>query len=101
MTLQWVSVAAFLYTEIAIGVLLSLGVISNVRWKSIFSSRLLTTIAHHGTFLFYAFILMLFVLFSDSAWSTYKLSKIDTGEINRFLFPLLVFFCLCVACVTS
>lgn len=82
MTLQWVSVAAFLYTEIALGILLSLGIVSNARWKSIFSSRLLTTIAHHGTFLFYAFLLMLAVLCADSVWSTYKLSKIDTAKID-------------------
>jgi len=82
MTLQWVSVAAFLYTEIGVGFILCLPFISNARWKSIFTSRLLTLIAHHGTFLFSAFILMLLVLFTDSAWTTYKLSRIDMSQVN-------------------
>jgi len=82
MTLQWVSVAAFLYTEIGLGFLLCLGFISNARWKSIFNSRLLTMIAHHGTFFFSAFILMLLVLFTDSAWTTYKLSRVNMDNVN-------------------
>jgi len=82
MTIQWVSVAAFLYAEIGLGFLLSLGIISNARWKSIFTSRVLTLIAQHGTFLFSAFVLMLAVLFCDSVWSTYKLSKVDTHQLD-------------------
>merc|ERR1719230_170639 len=39
-------------------------------------------IAHHGTFLFSAFILMLLVLFTDSAWTTYKLSAIDMSGVD-------------------
>jgi len=82
MTLQWVSVAAFLYTEIGVGFILCLPFISNARWKSIFTSRLLTLIAHHGTFLFSAFVLMLLVLFTDSAWTTFKLSRVDMSQVN-------------------
>jgi len=82
MTLQWLSVAAFLYTEIGLGLLFSLGFISNARWRSIFTSRLLTMVAYHGTFFFSAFVLMLLVLFCDSLWSTIKLGKVDTSKID-------------------
>jgi len=82
MVLQWLSVAAFLYTEIGLGLLLSIGFISNARWRGIFSSRLLAMLAYHGTFFFSAFVLMLLVLFCDSIWSTYKLSQVDMSNID-------------------
>jgi len=82
MTLQWLSVAAFLYTEIGLGLLFCIGFISNSRWKSVFSSRILTAVAHHGTFFFTTFVLMLLVLFVDSAYNTYRFSQIDTSHVD-------------------
>jgi len=82
MTLQWVSVVVFLYGELALGLLLSIGLISNARWKSILTSRICTAIASHGTFLFYSFIIMLLVLFTDSASTTYKFSQMDPTSID-------------------
>jgi len=82
MTLQWLAVAAFLYTEIGLGLLLCLGFISNARWRSIFTSRLLTMVAYHGTFFFSAFVLMLLVLFCDSFWSVLKLGNVDISKVD-------------------
>lgn len=77
MTLQWLAVASFLYTEIGLGVLLCIEFISNARWRSIFTSRLLTLVTQHGTFFFSAFVIMLVTLFCDSAYNTYRYSRID------------------------
>jgi len=82
MSLQWLSAAAFLYTEIGIGVLLCIPIISNARWQRIFTSRLLGLVKQYGNFLFMSFVLLLFVLFADSLFSTYRFSKIDTKTID-------------------
>lgn len=76
MSLQWLSAAAFLYAEIALGVLLSIEFISNARWQSIFTSRLLALIKQYGNFLFNAFVLLMLVLFAESIHSTYKFSNV-------------------------
>lgn len=76
MSLQWLSAAAFLYAEIALGVLLSIEFISNARWQSIFSSRLLALVKQYGHFLFNAFVLLMLVLFAESIHSTYKFSNV-------------------------
>lgn len=77
MSLQWLSAAAFLYAEIALGVLLSIEFISNARWQSIFTSRLLALIKQYGNFLFNAFVLLMLVLFAESIHSTYKFSNVE------------------------
>jgi len=82
MNLQWISAAAFLYTEIGLGLLFCLGFISNKTWRRIFTSRLLVLVKEYGTFLFSAFIIMLVVLFCDSLHSTIKYSRIDTSMSN-------------------
>ena len=77
MTLQWISVVVFLYGELALGFLLSVGLLSNARWKNLLTSRIVTLVTSHGTFLFYSFIILLMVLFTDSASTTYRMSKSD------------------------
>ena len=77
MTLQWISVVVFLYGELALGFLLSVGLLSNARWKNLLTSRIVTLATSHGTFLFYSFIILLMVLFTDSASTTYRMSKSD------------------------
>jgi len=76
MSLQWLSAAAFLYAEIGLGILLCLEFISNARWQSIFTSRLLALIKQYGNFLFNAFVLLMLILFAESIHSTYKFSNI-------------------------
>jgi len=82
MTLQWLSAAAFLYTELGLGLLLCLGFISNARWQSIFTSRLLAIIKQYGNFYFSAFVLIMFVLFLDSVYNMHKYSRIDTNHMD-------------------
>lgn len=76
MSLQWLSAAAFLYAEIGLGILLCLEFISNARWQSIFTSRLLALIKQYGNFLFNAFVLLMLILFGESIHQTYKFSNI-------------------------
>lgn len=76
MSLQWISAAAFLYAEIAVGVLLCLDFISNSRWQSIFTSRLLALIKQYGNFIFNSFVFFMLILFIESIHTTYKFSNI-------------------------
>lgn len=76
MSLQWLSAAAFLYAEIGLGVLLSVEFISNSRWQSIFTSRMLALIKQYGNFLFNAFVLLMLILFAESIHSTYRFSNV-------------------------
>jgi len=82
MSLQWLSAAAFLYTEIGLGLLFCLGFISNSRWQSVFTSKLLALVKQYGNFLFSAFVLLMFVLFIDSAYQTQKYSRIDVSHVD-------------------
>lgn len=77
MSLQWISAAAFLYAEIALGVLLSIDFISNSRWQSIFTSRLLALIKQYGNFIFNAFVFFMLILFVESVHKVYKFSNIQ------------------------
>jgi len=76
MSLQWISAAAFLYAEIAVGVLLCLDFISNSRWQSIFTSRLLALIKQYGNFIFNSFVFFMLILFIESMHKVYKFSNI-------------------------
>jgi len=82
MTLQWLSAAAFLYTELAVGFLLCLGFISNARWNYLFKSRLLTLVKQYGNFYFSAFVMILFGLLIDSVYQMRRYSKIDTSQLD-------------------
>lgn len=85
MSLQWISAAAFLYTEIGVGVLLCVDFISNARWQSIFTSRLLALIKRYGNFIFNAFVFFMLILFLESIHTTYKFSniKFDNNLLNN------------------
>lgn len=74
MAIQWLSAAAFLYTEIGISLLLSITFISNQRWQSMFTSRLMNLVKTYGNFYFSAFVLILGLLFADSVNSVRKYS---------------------------
>nr|QBH73432.1 bcr-associated protein [Franklinothrips vespiformis] len=52
MSLQWALIAGFLYTEIAIVVLLLLPVISPARWQKIFRSRFLNSLSSQASLYF-------------------------------------------------
>jgi len=85
MSLQWISAAAFLYAEIAVGVLLCLDFVSNKRWQSIFTSRLLALIKQYGNFIFNSFVFFMLILFIESMHKVYKFStiKFDVNLTNN------------------
>ncbi|XP_065674579.1 B-cell receptor-associated protein 31 isoform X2 [Hydra vulgaris] len=82
MSLEWLSAAAFLYTEIGLGMLFCLGFVSNARWQRIFNSRLLAMVKQYGNFYFSAFVLILFVLFLDSLHKLRKYSIVDASHAD-------------------
>jgi len=66
MSLQWTVVAAFLYTEIALVVLLLLPIIHPTRWLKIFRSRILHSLGHQTHLYFYGMLGLLILLFLDA-----------------------------------
>lgn len=66
MSLQWTLVAVFLYSEIAIVIILLLPFISPLRWHRIFKSRICQSIANQANLYFLVFIGILILFFLDS-----------------------------------
>ncbi|XP_072097623.1 uncharacterized protein [Mobula birostris] len=74
MTLQWVAVASFLYTEIGLILLLCLPFISPRRWWKVFSFRLWEKVASFWSRAFLTIIVVLVVLFFDAIREVRKYS---------------------------
>lgn len=72
-------VSGFLYSEIALALLLSLPWISCKRWHRIFKSSLISLIAGHVNWIFICFLSGLVVLFADSIREMY----IYTGQDKK------------------
>jgi len=72
MSLQWTLIAGFLYTEIAIVILLLLPIISPSVWQKIFRSRLLAGISEHGAMFFNVCLALLSATFISSIYDTYR-----------------------------
>jgi len=66
MSLQWTIVACFLYTEIAVVILLLLPIISISRWNKLFKSKFFISINNQAHIYFYGFLIILVLLFVDS-----------------------------------
>ncbi|XP_067131107.1 B-cell receptor-associated protein 31-like [Centruroides vittatus] len=66
MSLQWTLVAVFLYSEIAIVIILLLPFISPLRWHRFFKSRICQSIANQANLYFLVFIGILVLFFLDS-----------------------------------
>ncbi|XP_064399515.1 B-cell receptor-associated protein 29-like isoform X2 [Halichondria panicea] len=66
MSLQWTAVAAFLYVEIGLTLLLILPLLKPSIWKWIFSRSVFSAIQPVWTTVYYAILLVLVVLFIDS-----------------------------------
>lgn len=79
MSIQWVLVSGFLYSEITLALLLSLPWISCKRWHRIFNSSLIGLIAAHVNWIFICFLSGLVVLFADSIREMY----IYTGQDKK------------------
>ncbi|XP_046341137.1 B-cell receptor-associated protein 31-like [Haliotis rufescens] len=81
MSLQWTFIAACLYIEIAVIVLLLLPFISPPRWQKVFRSRLLKSMAAYGHIYFNVFIGILVLLFLDSVREVRKYAG-PTEEVD-------------------
>jgi len=66
MSLQWTLVATFLYTEIAVVIILLLPFISPTRWNSIFQSNAIKTFKSTSHYYFRFSVGILFLLFVDA-----------------------------------
>lgn len=66
MSLQWTLVAVFLYSEIAIVIILLLPIISPARWHRFFKSRICQTVSNQANIYFIVFISVLVMFFIDS-----------------------------------
>lgn len=71
MSIQWVLVSGFLYSEIALALLLSIPWISCKRWHRIFSSSVIGVITSYVNWIFICFLSGLVVLFADSLREMY------------------------------
>lgn len=94
MSLQWTLVAAFLYIEIAVVLLLVLPIISAPRWQKFFKSKFLKRLTNQGTFFFLLLlgILVLFLLDAIREMRKYSTNiehkdyHLDTEMQGMFIF---------------
>jgi len=82
MSFQWQFVAAILYAEIAVSLLLCLPFISSKWWSAFFKSTLARKTAQHGTTIFYILATILALLFFDAYKDVSKYSKDDLDEVK-------------------
>lgn len=84
MSIQWVLVSGFLYSEIALALLLSLPFISAKRWHRIFNSSFIALVTAYVNWIFVCFLSCLVVLFADSIREMYVYTgqdkKLDMGS---------------------
>lgn len=83
MTLQWTSVALFLYTEIGILLLLCLPFVSAQRWQTIFNLRVWNHVAWVWKKGFLAMIIILIVLFLDAVREVRKYSGTPISKDSK------------------
>ncbi|XP_033370093.1 tRNA-dihydrouridine(20a/20b) synthase [NAD(P)+]-like isoform X2 [Parus major] len=80
MTFQWTAVAAFLYGEIAVILVLCLPFISPLRWQKIFMFPLWSKMAVFWNKMFLTIIVLLIVLFLDAVREVRKYSSVHVNE---------------------
>ncbi|XP_013926110.1 PREDICTED: B-cell receptor-associated protein 29 [Thamnophis sirtalis] len=80
MTYQWGVVAAFLYGEIALLLLLCLPLVSPVRWNKVFMISVWNRIAAYWNKTFLTIIVILIVLFLDAIREVRKYSTVQLNE---------------------
>lgn len=79
MSIQWVLVSGFLYSEIALALCLCLPWVSCKRWHRIFTSSIMGMIAAYVNWIFLCFLSCLVVLFADSIREMY----VYTGQDKK------------------
>ncbi|KAM3911966.1 B-cell receptor-associated protein 31 [Leptodactylus fuscus] len=77
MSLQWTAVAAFLYAEVFLVLLLCIPFISPTRWQKIFKSRLVQLAVAYGNTFFVVLIVILLLLLLDAFR---EIQKYGVGE---------------------
>ncbi|XP_046989208.1 B-cell receptor-associated protein 31 [Schistocerca americana] len=77
MSLQWTIIAAFLYAEIAVVLLLVLPVASPQRWQKIFKSRFLKSLTSQAQIYFVVLLAVLVLFFLDAIREMKKYSSPD------------------------
>lgn len=82
MTFQWLVVSFFLYSEIALCVLLCLPFIQPKRWQYVFKSRLLNFFVTYGNLYFGVFIAVLCILFADAVREVRKYSIPNAQQVD-------------------
>ncbi|XP_053262161.1 tRNA-dihydrouridine(20a/20b) synthase [NAD(P)+]-like isoform X3 [Podarcis raffonei] len=80
MTFQWTAVAAFLYAEIAILLLLCLPIISPLRWEKVFMISVWSRIKNYWNKGFLTIIVLLIVLFLDAVREVRKYSNVNLSD---------------------
>ncbi|KFO73514.1 B-cell receptor-associated protein 29, partial [Cuculus canorus] len=81
MTFQWTAVAAFLYGEIGVILVLCLPFISPLRWQKIFTIPLWSKLAVFWNKMFLTTIILLIVLFLDAVREVRKYSAVHVREL--------------------
>ncbi|KAM6437562.1 B-cell receptor-associated protein 29-like isoform 1-T4 [Liasis olivaceus] len=87
MTFQWTAVAAFLYGEIALLLLLCLPLVSPVRWNKIFTIPVWNKISNYWNKAFLTIIVILIVLFLDAVREVRKYSNVHLTEETTHATP--------------
>lgn len=77
MSIQWTAVAALLYFEIGLAFILCTPILSAKTWKKIFSIQLFAFLNPVWRVLYYAILLLLFILFLDSIREMNKFNDKD------------------------
>nr|XP_060634367.1 B-cell receptor-associated protein 29 isoform X2 [Anolis sagrei ordinatus]XP_060634368.1 B-cell receptor-associated protein 29 isoform X2 [Anolis sagrei ordinatus] len=80
MTFQWTAVAAFLYAEIVILLILCVPIISPLRWQKVFTIRIWSKLANYWNKAFLTIIVLLIVLFLDAVREVRKYSSIHSSD---------------------
>ncbi|XP_009978190.1 PREDICTED: B-cell receptor-associated protein 29 [Tauraco erythrolophus] len=80
MTFQWTAVAAFLYGEIGVILVLCLPFISPLRWQKIFMIPLWSKMAVFWNKMFLTIIVLLIILFLDAVREVRKYSAVHVNE---------------------
>nr|XP_020668744.1 B-cell receptor-associated protein 29 [Pogona vitticeps]XP_020668745.1 B-cell receptor-associated protein 29 [Pogona vitticeps]XP_020668746.1 B-cell receptor-associated protein 29 [Pogona vitticeps]XP_020668747.1 B-cell receptor-associated protein 29 [Pogona vitticeps]XP_020668748.1 B-cell receptor-associated protein 29 [Pogona vitticeps] len=87
MTFQWTAVAAFLYAEIVILLLLCIPIISPQRWQKVFGIPIWNKITNYWNKAFLTIIVLLIVLFLDAVREVRKYSNIHLSEKTTHASP--------------
>uniref|UniRef100_A0AC35TUI4 Aa_trans domain-containing protein n=1 Tax=Rhabditophanes sp. KR3021 TaxID=114890 RepID=A0AC35TUI4_9BILA len=87
MSFQWIIIAAVLYIEIGVGILLVLPWIKPAFWRTVFNTRIIRDVLKHGRTIFYSTFVVLVLLFADAARECIKYSNLDEGLLAAQAMP--------------